>query len=125
MWIIDPRIGLVSIVVADDQLTGKPSTETLMLRSRRRGHLENLKALCPVLAAFPITEARAELDYPVRIVVPRAVFVEVMAGLARKLDYRNVKGCAGKHTEQLGPGFLSAMHDVHARLARIQDDPDA
>jgi hypothetical protein len=121
MWIIDPRIGLVSVVVADDQFTGKPSTDRIMLRSRRRAHLQNLKSLCPALADTPITAARKDLDYPVRLVVDRAVFVEVLAELGRKLAYRNVKAEAHRHEAELGAGFVAAMHRVHATLAQIDD----
>jgi dihydropteroate synthase len=124
MWIIDPRVGLVSVVVADDPITGRPSANWIMLRARRTNHLENLKQMCPVLADVEITRARRDLDYPVRVVVSRAVFVEVMAELARTLAYRNVKGRAHSNETALGSDFVRAMHDVHARLARISDEPD-
>lgn len=123
MWIIDPRIGLVSVVVADDPNTGKPSTDRIMLRGRRRAHLENLRRLCPSLAGARIIAARKELDYPVRLVVDRAAFVEALAELGRTLAYRNVKGCAAANEAALGSDFVRAMHDVHARLARLQDEP--
>jgi dihydropteroate synthase len=123
MWIIDPRVGLISVVVADEPSTGKPSTDKLMLRARRPQHLQNLKRLCPMLADAKITAARKELDYPVRLVISRAVFVEAMAELARTVTYRNVKSCAHQHGVELGADFVSAMHDVHARLARIHEQP--
>jgi hypothetical protein len=66
MWIIDPRIGLITVVVGDDQLTGKPSTDKLMLRGMRRAHLQNPKILRPSLADTPITAARKDLAYSVR-----------------------------------------------------------
>lgn len=122
MWIIDPRIGLVSVVVADDPDTGKPSTNRIMLRGRRRSHLENLRRLCPSLAKARITTARAGLDYRARLVVDRAVFVEALAELGRTLAYRNVKGFAHSNEAALGSDFVRAMHDVHARLARLQDE---
>lgn len=121
MWIIDPRIGLVSVVVADDPDTGKPSTNRIMLRGRRRSHLENLRRLCPSLAKARITTARAGLDYRARLVVDRAVFVEALAEMARTLDYRNVKSCAHANEASLGVDFVRAMHAVHATLARISD----
>lgn len=121
MWIIDPRIGLVSVVVGDDQLTGKPSTDRIMLRGRRRAHLQNLKNLCPALSGTPITAARKDLDYPVRLVVDRAVFVEILAELGRKLAYRNVKAEAHRHETELGADFVALMHRVHATLAQIDD----
>lgn len=124
MWIIDPRIGLVSVVVADDPDTGKPSNERIMLRGRRRAHLENLRRLCPSLAGARITAARKDLDYPVRLVVDRSAFEQALTELARTLAYRNVKSCAHTNEAALGTDFVRAMHDVHARLARIQDDPD-
>lgn len=122
-WIIDPRVGLVSAVVGDDAKTGRPSPNTVMLRARRRQHLENLKRLCPVLSGARITKASKDLDYPVRIVVDREVFVQVMAELARSLNYRNVKAEAGRNAAVLGSDFVAAMHSVHGTLARIKDDP--
>lgn len=121
-WIIDPRVGLVSAVVGDDPKTGKPSSTTIMLRARRRQHLENLRRLCPALAGTRITKAR-DLDYPVRIVVGREVFVQVMAELASSLSYRNVKVEASRNEADLGSDFVTAMHTVHATLARIKDEP--
>lgn len=57
-WIIDPRVGLITCVVADDPVTGKPSTKLVMLRARRKQHLENLRRLCPMLAGAEITAVR-------------------------------------------------------------------
>lgn len=122
-WIIDPRVGLISCVVADDPVTGRPSTKLVMLRARRRQHLENLRAICPMLAGVEITEARQDLDYAVRIVVDREVFVAVMAELARGLRHRNVKSAAHANEKALGSDFVAAMHVVHSALARIRDEP--
>lgn len=120
-WIIDPRVGLISCVVADDPVTGKPSTKLVMLRARRRQHLENLRRLCPILAGVEIAAIRKELDYPVRMVVDRDTFVAVMAGLAKTLDYRNVKQSAHQHEAELGPDFVALMHRVHAVLAQMSE----
>jgi hypothetical protein len=122
MWIIHPEIGLVSVVVADDQLTGKPSADRIMLRSRRHAHLANLKRICPSLTGAQITAARTDLDYPMRLVVDRAVFVEALAELGRTLDYRNVKAEAHRHEAELGSDFVSLMHRVHATLAQVDDE---
>ena len=120
-WIIDPRVGLISCVVADDPVTGRPSAKLVMLRARRRQHLENLQRLCPVLAGLEITAVRRELDYPVRMVVERETFVAVMTKLAQTLDYRNVKQSAHQHEAELGADFVALMHRVHAVLAQIGD----
>ena len=120
-WIIDPRVGLISCVVADDPVTGKPSTKLVMLRARRRQHLENLRRLCPMLGGTEITAVRRELDYPVRMVVDRETFVAVMAELARTIDYRNVKQSAHQHEADIGADFVALMHRVHALLAQIGD----
>jgi len=96
-----------------------------MLRARRRRHLENLRLLCPVLSGTRITTASKDLDYAVRMVVDREVFVQVMAELARSLNYRNVKGEAARNAADLGSDFVAAMHSVHATLAGIKDEPSA
>ncbi len=123
MWIIDPRVGLLSVVVADDPITGRPSADRIMIRSRRTRHLENLITICPALAGAKIEAGREDLDYPVRLVVDRAVFVEVMAELGRSLRHRNVKSAAHANEKALGSDFVAAMHRVHAALARIRDEP--
>lgn len=122
-WLIDPRVGLLSCVTADDPTTGRPSTTLVMVRARSRQHLLNLKRLCTILADAEISEARSDLDYPVRLVVARDVFVQVMAELARTLSHRNVKAAAHANEKALGADFVRAMHVVHAALAKIGDEP--
>ena len=120
-WIIDPRVGLISCVVADDPVTGRPSSKLVMVRARRAQHLENLRRLCPMLAGVEITAVRRELDYPVRMVMERETFIAVMAELARTIDYRNVKQSAHQHEAQLGADFVNLMHRVHAVLAQVNE----
>ena len=123
MWIISPRGGHFSIVVADDLRTRKPAPDRLMIRARSRSHLELLKAQHPILATVRIEKSKPGLDYPYRLVVDRSVLVQVFREMAEQIDWRNVKNEAHRNEADLGSDFVAAMHTVHATLARIKDAP--
>lgn len=125
MWIVDPRIGLLSVVVADDPKSGAPSKELVMIRGRSRRHLASLQAHCPSLADSEIVRSESGMDYPCRLVVSRSAWTEAMTTLAESLDTRNVKSSAHRNEKALGRDFVSAMHSVHAALARVKDEPPA
>jgi len=125
MWVISPRGGHFSIVLADDPRTGEPARDRLMIRSRSRKHLELLKAHHPVLAKLRIEKSKPGLDYAYRLVVDRGVLVQVFREMAEQIDWRNVKSEAHRNEADLGSDFVTAMHAVHATLARIKDQPSA
>jgi hypothetical protein len=119
MWIIHPRIGHLSIVVAADPRTKAPSANRLMLRARSRKHLELLQRDHPTLASYPIVKSRAGLDYPFRLVCDRDALVHVFAEMAFGINWRNVKSEAHRNQKALGADFVHAMHGVHATLAKV------
>lgn len=125
MWLISPRAGHFSVVLADDPGTGKPARDRLMIRARSKRHLQLLKAQHPILAKVRIEKSKPGLDYPYRLVVDRSVLAQVFREMAEQIDWRNVKNDAHANTADLGSDFVTAMHTVHATLARIKDQPAA
>lgn len=97
MWLFT-KYGFFSPVCAreGDGAKGQPvDVNKVMVRARRRDHLEKLMAAFPdQLSVCSIAESQGT-DYPVRIFVAKSAWVEVMAGLANELDYDNFKEKAG------------------------------
>lgn len=123
MWIQSPTLGGFSVVLADDLESGHPDPHTVMIRARDRRHLVRLQAAAPALASYAIVGPTPGLDYPCRMVCPKAAFAGALCGIAMDLDYRNVKNEAHRHEKDLGPGFVQALHRVHGALARAQSSP--
>jgi hypothetical protein len=63
----------------------------LVIRARRREHLENLRTLDERL---PAVTSSAGTDYPFRIVAPKKVGQAVLAQVMRDIDYTNFKDAA-------------------------------
>lgn len=123
MWIQSPTLGGFSIVLADDLATGRPDPATVMIRARDRRHLVRLQAAAPALSDYAIVGPESGLDYPCRLVCPKAAFAEALRTITLELAYRNVKNEAHRHEDALGRGFVSALHRVHADLASAQPRP--
>ncbi|MCK6444955.1 MAG: hypothetical protein L6Q99_01045 [Planctomycetes bacterium] len=122
MWLMLSRTGFLSVVVPRDQKTGEIEGDRLMVRARKREHLELLRSQHSALAEVRILRSDGA-DYRWRILVPRSVFAEVMREIVERLAVTNVKADAHAHEAETGREFVRAMHDIHARLARLQDAP--
>lgn len=120
MWLILSRTGFLSVVVPRNQKTGEVEHNRLMIRARKRKHLELLRSQHPVLAGARIIRSDSA-DYMWRVLVPRSDFAEVMREIVERLDVTNVKSDAHLHEEDTGRDFVSAMHTTHAVFARLQD----
>ena len=121
MWLILSRTGFLSVVVPRNQKTGEIEHDRLMIRARKREHLELLRSQHAVLTGLRILRSPDHADYRWRVLVPRSVFAEVMREIVERLDVTNVKSDAHAHEAETGRDFARAMHDIHARLARLQD----
>lgn len=121
MWLILSRTGFLSVVVPRNQKTGEVEHDRLMVRARKREHLELLRSQHTVLAGKRILRAPDHADYRWRIIVPRSAFAEVMREIVEQLAVTNVKSDAHVHEAETGRDFVSAMHACHALFARLQD----
>ncbi|MBL8863467.1 MAG: hypothetical protein JNK02_15855 [Planctomycetes bacterium] len=104
-----------------NQKNGEVEHDRLMVRARKREHLELLRSQHAVLAGMRILRSPDHADYRWRVLVPRSVFAEVMREIVERLDVTNVKSDAHAHEAETGRDFVSAMHACHALFARLQD----
>ena len=113
MWLFT-RYGFFSVVQARRVENGKvvvePDPETLMVRARRREHLDALLERFDSLADLEITESPGT-DYRYRMIVPRSVWRMIVDGLVSDIDYTNFKSACGK-TKPDDRDYVSALHDV-------------
>lgn len=124
MWLMLSRTGFLSVVVPRNQKTGEIEHDRLMVRARKREHLELLRSQHAVLAGVRILRSPDHADYRWRCVVPRRVFAEVMREIVEQLAATNVKSDAHAHEAETGRDFVSALHSCHALFARLQSGPD-
>ncbi len=90
--------------------------DVLNVRARDRGHLEALKKRFPQLTGEVIT--LPQRDYLFRIEVPQAVWVDVVAELAKEQTWSNFKGAAQDFN---GAGdYVNALHDVWEVMYNLQ-----
>jgi hypothetical protein len=102
MWLFT-KFGLVSAVCARQghgEYGQSLDADRIVLRFRRRQHLENLQRRFPdVLGSLPVWES-ATADYRYRLFVPKQVWVQVATELAAEVDYadfkRSLHDCPGK-----------------------------
>lgn len=124
MWIILSRTGFLSVVVPRDQKTGEIEYERLMVRARKREHLELLRSQHAVLSGMRILRSN-NADYMWRMIVPRSAFAEVMHEIVDRLAVTNVKSDAHTHEAETGREFVSALHACYALFAKLQTGPPA
>ncbi len=122
MWIFT-RYGFFSAVCArqgDGQHNRPVDPDRIMVRARRREHLEALQD------RFPESLGEAEIrtfpgtDYAYRIFVPKPVWVQVLAQLAEEMDYDNFKDAVALHQGVGGDPYVHALHDVWDVMRRLQ-----
>jgi hypothetical protein len=110
MWVFT-KYGFYSAVCARDK-RGKIDRKNVVIRSRRRDHLQRLIDQVPELAS-PILD-HAGTDYAYRIVVPKSTWQGALDSLAADIDYDNFKGSVKD------PDYLSLLHEVWAAGMRLQ-----
>jgi hypothetical protein len=117
MWLFT-RYGFYSVACADKP-DGTIDPATLMIRSRRRAHLENLKKRFPSLAEANIVRLRGR-DYRWRLFVPKDHWVEVISELAREQEWSNFKNEAARYLGKSGSSYTHALHKVWGTMNDLQ-----
>ncbi|MCK5941448.1 MAG: hypothetical protein KAI24_05715 [Planctomycetes bacterium] len=114
--------GAFSIVLADTAPgSGEPDPETLMIRARRRAHLDALKARFSPLSDIEVIESSPRHDYRWRMIAPKTVVAQVVSDLVLDISWRNFKGACSNREAALGPGYTAALHTIWSTLARLQE----
>lgn len=117
MWLF-LKYGFYSIACATKP-DGTLDKDTVMIRSRRDDHLQNVKGRFAALADVAITSL-PDRDYRYRLVVPKKVWVPILAELAEEQDWSNFKNEAAAYQGHRGASYSSALHDVWEVMHRLQ-----
>lgn len=122
MWLFTKH-GFFSAVCAR-QGSGKQEhpidPNRMMVRARVRAHLEALKKrFLPLLGQCEIQEF-AGTDYAFRIFIAKAVWSQVLAGLAEETDYDNFKSEVARHQGKAGAAYERSLHDVWSVMYELQ-----
>lgn len=98
----------------------KEFTDRVVVRSRRRKHLERLCTFMGLDADHVILET-PDADYRWRMTAPRHVWAWYLQDYAgRQLKYTNFKDAAGKI--KADGRYSSVLHDVWATMRGLQED---
>jgi hypothetical protein len=90
-----------------------------MVRARVKKHLQNLLDHFPVLAGAKILEWPGR-DYGYRLIVPKAVWADVLKELAEEQTWSNFKNEAAVHGAETGSTYVNALHDVWSVMFKLQ-----
>ena len=115
MWLMTKH-GFYSIVCAHDD-AGRPHKKLMMIRARRKEHLEALKDY-----GVPGNIVETDnTDYPYRIIAERNVVVPIAARLMEEVDYSNFKNAAAAPTGTPGDAaYHTFLHSVWAAGLRME-----
>jgi hypothetical protein len=122
MWIFT-KYGFFSAVCArsGDGRHGQPvDPDRIMVRARLREHLEALSERFPELLGDSEIVAGGGTDYPFRLFVAKAAWVQVLSLLAEETDYDNFKSAVGREQGRAGEAYRDALHDVWTVMYRLQ-----
>jgi hypothetical protein len=118
LWIATTD-GFFSIVCGYRMIDGVPTMDSsvLMVRARRKDHLENLRLRFPALG-----EVKTELgtDYPHRIITDRKTAIAIVSSAASSIDYCNFKNAAATKDDIAYDEFL---HHVWLVGCQMEDVP--
>lgn len=123
MWLFTKH-GFFSAVCArkDKGQHGLPiDTDRIVVRAGLRSHLKALKQhFCDLIGDCEIQEF-AGTDYAFRLIVPKSVWVRVLAGLAEETDYDNFKGEVARHQGKAGVAYERSLHEVWSVMHKLQE----
>jgi len=121
MWIAT-IYGFFSVVCArtKDGAGKEIDTDTLMIRARRREHLDTLIRRFPeFLGAIEILETH-HTDYRWRIICPKSVWAECMKDMVMEQTYPNFKSACEKRFEHHNP-YIDVLHRVWSIMFKLQN----
>jgi len=125
MWLFT-RYGFFSAVSArqGDGSHGQPVDLTrMMVRARRREHLESLlHHFANALTVRPDIHETESKDYRYRIFMPKAQWAAVLTAIGNDVDYDNFKDAAHEHLDATpaGRAYTHALSDVWEVMYELQ-----
>lgn len=116
MWIFT-IYGFYSIACATGP-DGRPDPETVMVRARKKKHLQNLKDKFPSIEGEIATSKTA--DYRFRFLLPKAEWVPILGELAQEQSWSNFKSKVHANEAQCGEEYGRALHTVWGTMNALQ-----
>lgn len=116
------KYGFFSAVCArqGDGAHGSPvDPDRIMVRARRREHLERLIAAHSAELGGAEVHESPGTDYRFRVFVDKTVWAEVMKRLVLETDYDNFKSAVGQAMPD-ERGYQHALHDIWSVTNRLQ-----
>ena len=113
MWIFT-RYGFYSVACAS-ATDGSLDKETVMVRGRRKDHLQNLRGRFSVISDAKIITT-ADNDYRYRLILSKRTWVTILAEMADEQDWSNFKNEAAAYQGKSGAAYLTALHEVWATI---------
>jgi pyocin large subunit-like protein len=106
-------------------MKSKPGTKeidpnTVMVRARVRKHLANLTSRFASLADAKILALPGH-DYGFRLIVPKAIWVEVLKEMAEEQTWSNFKNEAAARSADTGSEYVNKLHAVWREMLRLQE----
>ena len=115
MWVFT-TLGFFS-VVCEKKGGGMADTSRMLVRSRDRRHLENLRAKFNLSYSIRDNEGT---DYAYRMTLPKTEWVQILSALATEQEYTNFKNEAANYLQQTGDNYVRALHDVWSVMLEMQ-----
>ena len=115
MWIMT-TYGFFSVTESQDD------PKELMVRARKKEHIEKLQAKFPQLREFKMHDW-PNRDYRFRLFVNRSVWKRVMLGLIDDTDFSNFKSEVSNRSDGDESQYLSALHTTWNTMAKLQPTP--
>ena len=116
MWLFT-IYGFYSIACATGA-NGEPDPETIMIRARKRQHLENLKERFPAIAGDVLRTD--DSDYRYRVVLLKADWLPVLSSLGEEQAWSNFKNQVHKNYKRCGTDYGRAVHEVWETMHGLQ-----
>jgi hypothetical protein len=117
MWLFT-RYGFFSVACARTQ-EHVADPDLLMIRARRKEHLDNLKQRFPSLASAEIRESPNN-DYRYRFIIAKSLWLQVVEALAAEQTWSNFKHEAASHLGRSESEYVNALHEVWSVMHGIQ-----
>ncbi len=109
MWVFT-IYGSYSIACAR-KADGFLDPDVVMVRARRKDHLQNLQTRCPQLASSKILSP-PNCDYGYRLNVPKSIWVAALRKMAEEQRWDNFKNQVARRMGRGGAAYTDAPHEV-------------